>query len=131
MCPHSELPREGWEPAPGNSQSETCFSLLLFGHICVVVVVEVRGSRSGRTVGLLQVLPLHLVVVEGHLDNLRTTWTTYCMIYAAGLLADGIRHLPGKGKDLQEATTSAPSREGDPRSQDSFLGLALALLPTL
>lgn len=97
----------------------------------MVVVVEVRGGRSGRTVGLLQVLPLHLMAVEGHLDSLRTTWTTYCVIDAAGLLADGIRHLPGKGNDLQEATTSAPGRQGDPRSQASLLGLALALLATL
>lgn len=43
-----------WEQPEG----KTCFSLLLVGHICVVVVVEVRGNHSGRTVGLVQVLPL-------------------------------------------------------------------------
>lgn len=33
------------------------------GHICMVVIIELKGNHSGRTVGLLQVLPLSFIVL--------------------------------------------------------------------
>lgn len=32
-------------------------------HICMVVIIELKGNHSGRTVGLLQVLPLSFIVL--------------------------------------------------------------------
>lgn len=33
------------------------------GRICMVVIIELKGNHSGRTVGLLQVLPLSFIVL--------------------------------------------------------------------
>lgn len=64
-----------------------------------------------------------------HLDKLRTTCTIYCMIYLAGPTVDGTRHLPGKGKNLQEANTPAPGEEGYLRTQDPWVFLWVFLPP--
>lgn len=66
MYPGNELSGEDWEQSPDARVEEMPFLVACYvtiGHICVVMVTEVRGHHSGRTAGLLQALPLGLIVL--------------------------------------------------------------------